>query len=56
MNWAPVGLAFDSSGNLFVGNGGVLEYAPPFSNTSAPIATISNGVGGAAGVAMLMQP
>ncbi|MHB1550529.1 MAG: hypothetical protein ACYCX6_04960, partial [Vulcanimicrobiaceae bacterium] len=40
-------LAFDSSDHLFVSDdwGNVKEYAPPFSNTSAPIATISNSVG-----------
>ncbi len=45
---SPDGLAFDSSGNLFVANdtnpSTVTEYAPPFSNSSAPTATISNSV------------
>ncbi len=50
---APLGLAFDSSGNLFVanrGNGTVTEYAPPY--TGAPTATISNSVNAPAGLAV----
>ncbi|MHB8357741.1 MAG: hypothetical protein ACYDDQ_13745 [Vulcanimicrobiaceae bacterium] len=48
----PGGLAFDSSGNLFVANqanNNVTEYAPPY--TGAPTATISNSVNVPWGVA-----
>jgi sugar lactone lactonase YvrE len=48
----PAGLAFDSSGNLFVANqanNNVTEYAPPY--TGAPTATISNSVNSPWGVA-----
>jgi NHL repeat len=46
---APNSLALDSHGNLFVANlnstpNSVVEYTPPFTNQSAPAATITNGV------------
>jgi hypothetical protein len=46
---APNSLALDGRGNLFVTNlnstpNSVVEYAPPFSNASLPVATITNGV------------
>ncbi len=46
---APNSLAVDGHGNLFVANlnstpNSVVEYVPPFSNASAPVVTISNGV------------
>jgi hypothetical protein len=40
------GLAFDSSGNLYVGNidnGAIGVYAPPFSGSSAPVLTLNTG-------------
>ncbi len=45
----PNSLALDSRGNLFVANlnstpNSVVEYSPPFSSSSVPVATISNGV------------
>jgi hypothetical protein len=49
----PMSMALDSAGNLFVGNcsscrlGGtdtVTKYAPPFSNSSSPVATANNGI------------
>jgi hypothetical protein len=45
----PNSLALDSRGNLFVANlnstpNSVVEYTPPFSGSSAPVATITNGV------------
>ena len=45
----PGSLALDTRGNLFVANlnstpNAVLEFSPPFSNQSAPVATITNGV------------
>lgn len=46
---APNSLALDSHGNLFVANlnstpNSVVEYTQPFTNQSAPAATITNGV------------
>jgi hypothetical protein len=46
---APNSLALDGRGNLFVTNlnatpNSVVEYTPPFSNASVPVATITNGV------------
>lgn len=46
---APNSLALDGHGNLFVTNlnstpNSVVEFAPPFSNASVPVATITNGV------------
>jgi hypothetical protein len=46
---APNSLALDGHGNLFVTNlnstpNSVVEYGPPFSSASAPVATITNGV------------
>jgi hypothetical protein len=46
---APNSLAVDSRGNLFVANlnstpNSVVEFTPPFSAQSAPVATITNGV------------
>lgn len=45
----PNSLALDSRGNLFVSNlnstpNSVLEFSPPFTTTSAPVATITSGV------------
>jgi hypothetical protein len=45
----PNSLALDSRGSLFVANlnstpNSVVEYSPPFSSSSAPVATISNGI------------
>ncbi|HEY5425208.1 MAG TPA: hypothetical protein VIJ77_01515 [Candidatus Tumulicola sp.] len=45
----PNSLALDGHGNLFVSNlnstpSSVVEFVPPFSNSSAPSATITNGV------------
>lgn len=45
----PNSLALDARGNLFVANlnstpNSVVEYAPPFSDASSPIATITNGI------------
>ncbi len=46
--YGPWGIAFDADGNLYVADvdggtvgGGILEYAPPFSNSSIPVVTIS---------------
>ena len=46
---APNSLALDGRGNLFVANlnstpNSVVEYTPPFTEQSAPVATITNGV------------
>jgi hypothetical protein len=46
---APNSLALDAHGNLFVANlnstpNSVVEYSPPFSNQSAPVVTITNGI------------
>ncbi len=45
----PNSLALDTRGNLFVANlnstpNSVVEYTPPFTNQSVPVATITNGV------------
>jgi hypothetical protein len=45
----PSSVAIDSHGNLFVANlnstpNSVVEYSPPFSTASAPVATITEGV------------
>jgi hypothetical protein len=47
--YAPSSLALDARGNLFVANlnstpSSVVEYVPPFSSSSVPVATITNGV------------
>ena len=46
---APNSLALDQHGNLFVANlnstpNSVVEFSPPFSSQSGPVATITNGV------------
>ncbi|MFY9860933.1 MAG: hypothetical protein WAK80_10300, partial [Candidatus Cybelea sp.] len=46
---APNSLALDQRGNLFVANlnstpNSVVEFSPPFSSQSGPVATITNGV------------
>ncbi|MGC1381681.1 MAG: hypothetical protein WA814_11745, partial [Candidatus Baltobacteraceae bacterium] len=46
---APNSLALDGRGNLFVANlnstpNSVVEFTPPFSDQSTPVATITNGV------------
>jgi hypothetical protein len=44
----PEAVAFDNAGNLYVGNVGnstVVEFSPPFSSTSAPVATLTVGGG-----------
>ena len=46
---APNSLALDARGNLFVANlnstpNSVVEFSPPFSSQSTPVATITNGV------------
>ena len=48
-SYAPYGIAFDAAGNLYVSNaeggsneGGLLEFSPPFSNTSTPAAGIES--------------
>ena len=46
---APNSLALDGRGNLFVANlnstpNSVVEYTPPFTEQSVPVATITNGV------------
>lgn len=47
--YGPNSLAIDGHGNLFVSNlnstpASVVEFSPPFSSASAPVATITNGV------------
>ncbi|MFZ0031774.1 MAG: hypothetical protein WAK84_07870 [Candidatus Cybelea sp.] len=54
----PNSLALDNRGNLFVANlnstpNSVVEYSPPFSNSSAPVATITNGVNEQGSIAAL---
>jgi len=50
----PSGIAFDSSGNLWVSDSGasrVYEFTPPFTSGSSPAMTLSNGLEGPAGIA-----
>jgi hypothetical protein len=50
----PQGMAFDTSGNLYVANDGnmtVVIYNPPLNNSSTPSVSISNGVSNPTGVA-----
>lgn len=47
--YGPNSLAVDNRGNLFVSNlnstpASVVEFTPPFTSTSAPVLTITNGV------------
>jgi hypothetical protein len=54
----PSSLALDVRGNLFVANlnstpNSVVEYAPPFTNASAPIAMITNGVNEQGSIAVM---
>jgi NHL repeat len=63
---APNSLALDGRGNLFVANlnstpNSVVEYTPPFTEQSAPVATITNGINeqgtiGLNGVSSLFVP
>jgi hypothetical protein len=51
-------LALDNRGNLFVANlnstpNSVVEYSPPFSDLSAPVAMITNGVNEQGSIATL---
>jgi DNA-binding beta-propeller fold protein YncE len=51
---APVGLAFDAGGNLYVtsqGTNRIQVFNPPFDTGSAPAFTITGGVNGAFGLA-----
>ncbi len=55
---SPSSLALDVHGNLFVANlnstpNSVVEYAQPFTNASAPIATITNGINEQGSIAAL---
>ena len=46
----PEGCAFDNAGNLYagnIGNGTIVEYAPPFTAASAPLVSLSLASGGA---------
>ena len=52
---APLGLALSAAGDLYVadfGNGNVLKFAPPFTSSSAPVATfaVCGGAGGGCGL------
>lgn len=54
----PNSLALDGRGNLFVANlnstpNSVVEYSPPFSNSSGPVATITSGVNEQGSIAVL---
>jgi sugar lactone lactonase YvrE len=53
-NFYPYQMAFDSVGDLFVGTyaNGILEYAPPFSSSSTPVLSITNGTDYPTGVAV----
>jgi streptogramin lyase len=51
---ASEGIAFDSSGDLFVSSWGadrVSEFTPPLTSSSTPAATITNGISGPEGLA-----
>ncbi len=55
---APNSLALDTRGNLFVANlnstpNSVVEFLPPFSNATAPVATITNGVNEQGSIAVM---
>jgi hypothetical protein len=55
---APSSAALDARGNLFVANlnstpNSIVEYSPPFSNASVPVATISNGVNEQGAIAVM---
>ncbi len=50
---APLGLTVDTRGNLYVteqGHDKIDEFAPPFSKTSTPTKSITNGLNGAFGL------
>ena len=54
----PGSLALDVRGNLFVANlnstpSSVLEYTPPFTSASAPVATVTNGVNEQGSIAVI---
>ena len=54
----PSSLALDARGNLFVANlnstpNSVVEFSPPFSSQSAPVATITNGVNEQGSIALI---
>ncbi|HYL27226.1 MAG TPA: hypothetical protein VEW74_05280, partial [Candidatus Nitrosotalea sp.] len=54
----PSSLALDGHGNLFVANlnstpSSVVEYSPPFSSSSAPIAVVTNGVNEQGSIALI---
>ncbi len=54
----PSSLAIDARGNLFVANlnsmpSSVVEYTPPFSESSVPVATITNGINEQGSIALV---